>query len=155
MPKLKKRGELDSQQIEILGRSLLKAALIEGGIEVATPERDNGIDLIAYRTGSRVFLARPIQMKAATAFTVSINRKYVAIPNLILAFVMGVRGGQHSIFAMTYPELVMVAKTLKWTSTDSWINGGAYTRTRTSVRIVAALEKFRMTPVAWGRFWKE
>ena len=41
--------QLDSQQVEILGRNLIKASLIEAGIEVATPERDNGIDLIAYR----------------------------------------------------------------------------------------------------------
>src|SRR5512138_2005135 len=91
--------ELGSQQIEILGRNRLKAALIEAGLEVATPERDNGIDLIMYRWSAEggEFVARPVQMKAATEFTFSVDRKYERIPTLVIAYVMNTRGGDHAI----------------------------------------------------------
>ena len=72
---------LDSQQIEILGRNLVKAALIEAGLEVSTPERDNGIDLIAYRWSLQgEFTAVPLQLKAASAFSFGVDRKYERIP---------------------------------------------------------------------------
>lgn len=84
--------ECEDEQ-RILGRSRLKAALIEAGMEVATPERDNGVDLIVYRWSPETgdFAARPIQMKAASSFTFGVDRKYERIPHLILAYVMNVR----------------------------------------------------------------
>ena len=42
------RGTVDSQLIEIIGRNRLINELLRGGLEVATPLRDRGIDLIAY-----------------------------------------------------------------------------------------------------------
>jgi hypothetical protein len=118
--------ELGSQQIEILGRNRLKAALIEAGLEVATPERDNGIDLIMYRWSAEggEFVARPVQMKAATEFTFSVDRKYERIPTLVIAYVMNARGGDHAIYAMTYPEAAEIADRLGWTKTKSWEDGG-------------------------------
>jgi hypothetical protein len=55
--------------VELAGRNWLASELLRAGLEVARPERDRGIDLIAYldldeRVSS--FLACPIQMKAAT-----------------------------------------------------------------------------------------
>jgi hypothetical protein len=61
---------LDTQQLELIGRSLLVGELLRDGLEVALPERDRGIDLIAYVEGDQTgvpFVARPIQMKARTA----------------------------------------------------------------------------------------
>ena len=75
--------QLDSQQVEILGRNLVKASLIEAGVEVATPERDNGIDLLAYRWNQNaLFVTYPIQIKAASAFSFGMDRKYAKIPRL-------------------------------------------------------------------------
>src|SRR5205823_12869241 len=89
---------LDSQQVEILGRNRIKAALIEAGIEVATPERDNGIDLIAYRWSlAGEFRALPIQIKAASDFSFGIDRKYERIPGLIMVFIMASRDEDHRI----------------------------------------------------------
>jgi hypothetical protein len=146
--------DLGSQQIEILGRSRLKAALIEAGLEVATPERDNGIDLIMYRWSPEggEFVARPVQMKAATEFTFSVDRKYERIPALVIAYVMNARGGEHAIYAMTYPEAADIAATLGWTRTKSWEDGG-YTRTCGSKKLIEALEPYRMAPGDWGRFF--
>src|SRR4051812_20024658 len=85
--------DLDSQQVEILGRNRIKAALIEAGLEVASPERDCGIDLIVYRWSADPpnFVARPLQLKAGRDFSFGIDRKYEKIPGLIMTFVVGVR----------------------------------------------------------------
>jgi hypothetical protein len=39
---------LDSQQVELIGRSLMVGELLPDGLEVALPERDRGINLIVY-----------------------------------------------------------------------------------------------------------
>lgn len=41
-------GNVDSQVVELLGRNRLIDELLRAGLEVAVPERDRGIDLIAY-----------------------------------------------------------------------------------------------------------
>lgn len=74
MPKTK----LDTQLVELAGRNWLASELLGSGIEVARPERDRGIDLIAYvdrdaRVGN--FVACPIQMKAATNAVFSLDPK--------------------------------------------------------------------------------
>jgi hypothetical protein len=75
-------ADLDSQQVEILGRNLVKGAIIEANLEVATPERDNGIDLIMFRwSHAGEFRARPIQIKAASKFSFGMDRKYEKIPD--------------------------------------------------------------------------
>jgi hypothetical protein len=61
--------ELDSQVIELLGHNRLADELFRSGLEVAHPARDRGVDLIAYvdlETHVQSFVARPIQMKAAS-----------------------------------------------------------------------------------------
>ena len=64
-----RRKKPDTQLVELASKSWLASELIRSGIEVARPERDRGLDLIAYvdrdvRVGN--FVASPIQMKAAT-----------------------------------------------------------------------------------------
>lgn len=58
---------LDAQQTEIVGRNLLISALVASGVEVARPERDRGVDLIAYLDleSERGFQAMPVQLKAS------------------------------------------------------------------------------------------
>ena len=77
-------GLLDNQVIELLGRNRLIDQLLRAGLEVAQPLRDCGVDLIVY-SGPRVpFMARPIQMKAASGMSFSLDRKYAKFPDLIL-----------------------------------------------------------------------
>jgi hypothetical protein len=76
---------MDSQQIEIVGRNFLVNELLRGGVEVARPERDRGVDLIAYLDSP--FCAVPIQMKAATGEVLSVHAKYEKLPDLLLAYV--------------------------------------------------------------------
>ena len=145
---------LDSQQVEILGRNRIKAALIEANVEVASPERDNGIDLIAYRwnlTGE--VSARPIQLKAASTFSFGIDRKYERIPGLVMVFVMGVREEAHTIYALTYAELLSIADDLGWTKTPSWIEGDGYSTRHPSKRLMEMLRPHVASRDTWGRFF--
>lgn len=147
--------ELDSQQVEILGRNRIKAALIEAGLEVATPERDNGIDLIAYRwSTSGLFSARPVQIKAASGFAFGIERKCERIPGLIMAFIMGARRETYTIYAMRYSDLLAIATQRGWTETASWTAGDKYVLTRASAELDDALRPFVATPRTWPRFFE-
>ncbi len=50
-----------------LGHLRVKMALMRAGIEVATPEHEHGIDLLAFRWSSarQDYVARPLQIKTA------------------------------------------------------------------------------------------
>ena len=68
---------VDSGVVAIIGRHRRIQELLGAGLEVAVPQRDRGIDLIAYvDRDSRVsdFVAVPIQMKAATAELATADR---------------------------------------------------------------------------------
>jgi hypothetical protein len=59
----------DSQITALAGLHYLISQLLDGGVEVAIPVRDHGIDLIAYVDqieASGKFFACPIQLKTAT-----------------------------------------------------------------------------------------
>lgn len=72
---------MDPQTVEIIGRNYLVSMLVSDGLEVARPERDRGVDLIAYLDLDEVgrFVACPIQMKAATTASFSLHYKYERI----------------------------------------------------------------------------
>lgn len=139
---------MDSQLVEIVGRNWLVNQLLEGGLEVARPERDHGVDLVAYvdLAAAGRFVARPIQLKAATNAVFAINRKYERIADLLIAYVWL---ADDVAFALTYPEAVRVADELGYTATPSWRNGGVYTTTRPSGRLRNVLQPYRMTPARW------
>jgi hypothetical protein len=83
----------DKQVIEILGRNRLVDELLSAGLEVALPLRDRGIDLIAYADsgdGLPEFAARPIQMKAASCESFSLDSKYSKFHDMILAFIWNI-----------------------------------------------------------------
>lgn len=68
--------ELDSQIIELLGHNRLTDELLRSGLEVAHPPRGRGVDFIAYvdlEMHVQSFVARPIQMKAASRQSFSID----------------------------------------------------------------------------------
>ena len=143
---------MDSQAVEIIGRSRLVEQLLLGGIEVASPLRDHGVDLIAYLdTGLdlKEFAACPIQMKAATGRSFSISAKYGKFPNLIHAFVWNVSSPEAEIYAMTQAEAVAVATELGYTETASWLAGDYYTNTKVSGKLLDLLQPYRMTAYLW------
>lgn len=45
---MRRAATVDTQLVELAGRNWLASELLRAGLEVARPERDRGIDLIAY-----------------------------------------------------------------------------------------------------------
>jgi hypothetical protein len=143
---------LDTQQIELIGRNLLVGLLLRDGLEVARPERDRGIDLVAYvdldETGGP-FAASPLQLKAFTQAAFSVDQKYARFPNLLLAYLWNVIDPTKlEAFCLTYPEAVDVATSMGWTSTASW-RSGLYSTTRPTGRLRDLLQPHRMAPGLW------
>ena len=148
----------DTQLVELAGRNWLASELMRSGIEVARPERDRGIDLIAYldrdvKIGK--FVACPIQMKAATGEVFSLDPKYAMFPGLVLAYVWNL--SELSItkcFALTYPEALGVARKMGWTKSESWRKGGdtgrrGYSATHPSARLRTILAAYQMDSEKW------
>jgi hypothetical protein len=146
---------LDTQVIELIGRNRLGSDLLRDGLEVAVPARDRGIDLIAYADLSAkvaTFIARPIQMKAASARHFGLFRQYKRLANLIIAYVWYVDDPLKTVtYALTYDEAYDVAKKMKWTRTKSWEREG-YTTNQPSERLCDLLDPYRMKP---GKWWEK
>ncbi len=87
--------------------------MLQANLEVALPLRDRGIDLIAFAdldTHVNSFIARPIQMKAASDKSFGIHKKYAKFPNLIIAYVWYLNDPSKTVtYGLTYHEAVQVA----------------------------------------------
>lgn len=143
----------DPQKVELLGRNRLIDELLRDDLEVALPIRDRGIDLIAYADLSSAvtrYVAHPIQMKAAWTESFVIDRRYERIRDLIFAFVWHLGDRERATtFALTHAEAVQIGDVMGWTATSSWTNGGAYSTSRPSARLLELLEPHRMAPSRW------
>jgi hypothetical protein len=146
---------LDTQQVEIVGRNLLITRLVSSGLEVARPERDRGIDLIAYldREPEGGFRAVPLQLKAASTRSVSADRKYERIPGLHVVFAWQVAEPRAAEFFCLSPDQIhALAGDMGWPETDSWKLRGKYTTNKPSARLCGLLEPHRMCTAAdWLR----
>jgi hypothetical protein len=139
----------DSQTVEIIGRNLLVSWLVSDGLEVARPERDRGIDLIAYRD-DQMFTAVPIQMKAATSESFSVNRKYDKFgPSLLLVHVWNMGTPDQVAYCLTYAEGMAVAEEMGYTNTATWQQRGEYSTTSPSAKLRALLQPHRMEAGDW------
>jgi hypothetical protein len=128
--------------------------LLRAGLEVALPMRDRGIDLIAYADlGSKVntFIACPIQMKASSSRSFSINRKYEKFPILIHAFVWGLQSPEKAeTYALTNAEAVAVGELMGYTATPSW-RKGAYSTQQPSKKLMKLMRPYLMSPEKWHK----
>jgi len=108
---------------------MLEARLIEEGFEVARPNRDRGIDLIAYldRTGAGHFAAVPIQMKASEGTRIGAWRKFKRTDDLVVVYVWNVTSEKPRFFIMSAKEAVaLIPKTSKhggwsWPKAPRWL----------------------------------
>jgi hypothetical protein len=147
-----------TQLVELAGRHWLTSQLLAAGLEVARPERDHGIDLIAYldlddQVGD--FAACPIQMKASTTSAFGLDPKYAKFRRLLMVYVWHLRDpGQTTAYALSYQEALSVATKMGWTKTASWLTGGrhqkpGYTTSKPSDRLKDLLAPFEMTTDKW------
>jgi hypothetical protein len=144
---------MDSQQIELLGRNLLAEQLLRAGLEIAFPQRDRGVDLIAYADMServRAFAAVPIQLKASSRRSFGVDRKYSRFPNLLLVHAWHVDDGQKpEFYALIYSEAVAILEQMPYSKTDAWQKRGVYSTSAPSVALCKLLAKHRMCVGDW------
>ena len=150
--------KIDRQLVELAGRHWLTSQLLQAGLEVARPERDRGIDLIAYvdfRQPGEGFVACPIQMKAATKEIFGLDPKYSKFPGLILAYVWNLGNpSETKCYALTYDDAFVIADTLGWTTTKSFQTGGRskkprYITTKPSKDLRNRLAAYEMNSERW------
>jgi len=157
--KTKAKKRADTQVTEILGRNRLINELVNDGLEVAVPLRDSGIDLIAYAAfQKRPFVGFPIQMKAATKQSFSIDRKYSRFKtSLVIVFVWNLgEPAQSATYALTYDELLKIAKSKiakkkDYTKTKAWKGKGYYASNRPSKELVEMLKQYLMHTGSWRK----
>ena len=140
----------DTQITELAGRHYLISQLLSGGVEVATPLRDRGIDLIAYldRLDEGAFYACPIQLKANEKARFGVHRKYETIPNLLMVYAWHVSGTTPSLYAMTYKEAAGLLEARGHTETRSWNELGGYSLT-VNEQWATVLAPYKMDAKDW------
>lgn len=148
---------LDTQQVEIVGRNLLVSLFIADGIEIAEPVRDNGIDLIAYKAtaGERRLAVVPVQLKAFTKEGFSVHAKYEKFHGIVMAYVWySTEPLQSKVYVMTYTQAFAIAEAMGWTETKSWIEGGGYSTSYPSKQLKELLSNHRYTPGTLAALFK-
>ena len=148
----------DTQIIELIGRNRLGSDILRDGLDVAVPARDRGIDLIAYADLSasvKTFVARPIQMKASSEASFSIDRNYKKLASLIIAYIWHVHDPNKTVtYALTYREALLIARKC-WDrasgSSASW-KRGRYSTSKPSRKLRKLLEPFKVTE---GKWWEK
>ncbi|MFP5238119.1 MAG: hypothetical protein ACLGSD_19655 [Acidobacteriota bacterium] len=134
----------DSQLVEIAGKHLLISRLVAAGYEVAEPLRDRGIDLIVYRD-KKEFSALPVQMKASTQESFSLDRKYEKFSNLLIAYVWNVNAGEKGdVYLLTFEQALKVMDAKGYSKTDSWIKNGYYFVRNAGRELKELLQPYRM-----------
>ena len=109
----------DNQIVELAGRYRLASELQRAGIEVARPERDHGVDLIAF-IDSGTFRARPVQLKSSRHENFNVHRRYARFPELMMVYVWDLDLPTSRFFALTYPDAEAICEAMGWTTTHSW-----------------------------------
>ena len=143
------KNNMDTQQVEIIGRNLLVSACVADGLEVSQPLRDRGIDLIIFDDHARhgQFSALPVQLKASSSRSFSIHAKYAKFPNLLMAYTWHSDNPVDArLYIMTYQDALDVAKEVGWLSTSSWKDGGGYSTQAPSKKLQNLLEVYQYTP---------
>lgn len=137
-------SEKDSQLVEIAGKHLLISRLVAAGFEVAEPLRDKGIDLIVYLDEDN-FRARPVQMKASTQESFSLDRKYKKFTDLLIAYVWNVNAGDKGdVYLLTFDQALKVMDAKGYSKTDSWLKSGYYFVRSAGKELKELLKPYRM-----------
>ncbi len=150
---------MDTQLVEILGQNWLVNELLKAEIETARPSRDRGIDLIAYLDRSKTassFVARPIQLKAATKEVFSLDSKYEKTKGLLLVYIWYVQDNSKTIaFALSYKQAFEIAEQKGWTKTNSWKKNNSYSNNQPGKELKDLLKGYQMTNDKWYKVISE
>lgn len=142
---------MQSTQIELLGRHWLATQLLHAGIDLAQPDRDAGVDLIAYPTDFSWFC--PIQLKTASVNGVTMWEKYVGKPLAVVYVLLGAADGGPA----TRPE----TRAYALPPADAWdlprrcgrtydpVNHGTYRFPAVTARLQQELQLYAVTTDLW------
>jgi len=147
-------GKGDSQLTEIAGKHLLISRLVAAGFEVAQTLRDKGIDLVAYLDGEggKEFAAYPIQLKASSHESFSLDQKYERFPRLLIAYVWNVQVPEQSeVYALTFGEAKHVMEEKGYLKTDSWTKKGYYFVRSAGPELKEMLKPYKMNTERWQK----
>ena len=152
---MKQKGiPIDTGAVELIGRHMLIAELIGDGIEAALPLRDRGVDLIAYletHAETHRFYSIPIQLKAASGKSFSIDKKYAGIRNLLLVYVWGASGAEaaREFYAMSYAQALEIMREMGYDKSASWRLKGKYSTSVPSKNLIGRMQVRKMTRGCW------
>ena len=132
---------LSTKAIEIAGRNWLVSQLLGRGFDVATPEVDQGIDLIIFREiGTAGIRALPLQLKCATGRAFSLDKKYEGrgIPQVYVWNVLA----DPEAYILDYDEALAVLGD-QAASSPSFVQRGYYSVSTISAVRAAGLAPYR------------
>ncbi len=141
------QSQQDSQQKEIAGKSFLVSCLIADGLEVATPLRDRGIDLIAYNDLSPdgKFQAVPIQLKTFIKGGFSLDKKFEKFHNLLMAYVWHPLDPPNArLYVVPYKQAVKIASLVS--PSNYFDKHGQYVLSSPTNTLVNALKDYLYRP---------
>jgi hypothetical protein len=145
--------KIDTQVVELIGRNRLVSELLRAKLEVAVPARDRGIDLIAYAdlsTDVKRFIAKPIQMKAASRASFSVAKKFERVADLIVAYVWYLEDLHKAVtFALTTKEALDIADAMGFLKTPYWEKHGYWASNKPGVELRKLLLPFEMDSEKW------
>ena len=125
-----------SQVREVINRNALVTLALEHGFNAFLPVYDGGVDFILYREEDGV--VRKVQLKGRWY----IDRKYEG-RDIWIAFHV-----DHAWYLAPHDELVAIGERFGFTSTTSWLDGGAYSCPKPSRAMTAELAPFRFDQAA-------
>lgn len=125
-----------SQIREVINRNIVVSLALEQGFNAFLPVYDGGVDFILYHEESNV--TRRVQLKGRWM----IDRKYVG-RDIWMAFPIG-----SDWYLMPHDEMLKFAEEDRVTQTASWIEGGAYSRPRPSVAVIAQCAPYRFAQIS-------
>ena len=124
-----------SQVREVINRNTVVSLALDQGFNAFLPVYDGGVDFIFYRESDG--LVRKVQLKSRW----TIDRKYLDRDIWVAFPIVG------DWYLMPHDEMVALAEVEGVTKTTSWIEGGAYSKSRPSKSTIAACAAYRFNPV--------
>ena len=125
-----------SQIREVINRNIVVSLALEQGFNAFLPVYDGGVDFILYHEKNNI--VRKVQLKGRWM----IDKKYVG-RDIWVAFPIG-----SDWYLMPHDEMLKFAEADGVAQTASWIEGGAYSRPRPSVEVIAQCAPYRFAQIA-------
>jgi hypothetical protein len=142
----------DTGATEVLGRAWVTTELTRGGIEIARPERDIGVDLVAYTADASWML--PIQLKTIGLTGLTVFQKYIGMPLGIVYVLLGDEHGGTAgragttAYLLTPEEAWQLPTTLKMKFDPDY--HGTYRFASLTRALTNELNPYQVQPGTWA-----